>query len=196
MATLLLCSASPRRRELVGRLGIPFEVVAPDLDESRRSGESIREFVRRVPEDKAREGLRKRRAGEAQPLPHLALAADTIVVVGDEILGKPRDRADAARMLRLLSGAEHQVLTGVTVAGETARTLAVETTVRFRPMTEAQIRWLVDSGDGDDKAGAYALQGRAGVFVERIDGSVSNVVGLPMAETIELLAAAGLRLPW
>jgi septum formation protein len=182
---------------MIGRLGVPFEVVAPDVDESRRPGESIREFVRRVPEDKARAGLRKKRADEGtQPSPHLALAADTIVVVGGEILGKPRDHEDAARMLRLLAGAEHEVLTGVTVAGETARTITVSTTVRFRPMTEAQIRWLADSGDGDDKAGAYGLQGLAGMFVERVDGSVSNVVGLPMAETVELLASSGLRLPW
>lgn len=197
MPTLLLCSQSPRRREMVGRLGVPFEVVAPEVDESRRSGESIDEFVRRVPEDKARAGLRKKRAVEGtQPLPHVALAADTIVVVGDEILGKPRDRDDASRMLRLLAGGEHRVLTGVTVAGEAARTIAVETRVRFKPMTEGQIRWLVESGDGDDKAGAYGLQGLAGCFVERVDGSVSNVVGLPMAETVELLAASGLRLPW
>jgi septum formation protein len=124
---------------------------------------------------------------------HVTLAADTVVVVGDEVLGKPRDRSDAERMLRLLSGIEHRVITAVCVPPEVC---SVETAVTFAPLSEAQVRWLAASGDGDDKAGAYAVQGLAGAFVERIDGSFTNVVGLPLAETLEMLAEAGVDLPW
>ena len=121
------------------------------------------------------------------------LAADTIVVVGEDVLGKPHDRFDAERMLRMLSGVEHRVITAVCVP---PRVRAVETTVKFAPLTDAQVRWLAASGDGDDKAGAYAVQGLAGAFVERIDGSFTNVVGLPLAETLQMLAEAGVELPW
>ncbi|HMC33712.1 MAG TPA: Maf family protein, partial [Myxococcales bacterium] len=123
----------------------------------------------------------------------VVLAADTIVVVGEDVLGKPRDRSDAERMLRMLSGGEHRVITAVCVP---PRACAVETTVKFAPLTDAQVRWLAASGDGDDKAGAYAVQGLAGAFVERIDGSFTNVVGLPLAETLQMLAEAGVELPW
>lgn len=181
---LILCSASPRRREFLERLGIVFEPSPAHLDERQRAGEPPLTYVLRMAVEKAaasgREGA-------------VALAADTIVVSGGEVLGKPRDRADAARMLRMLSGVEHRVITAVCVG---ARVIAVETKVRFARLAEAQIRWLAESGDGDDKAGAYALQGLAGAFVERIDGSVSNVVGLPLKETLELLAEAGVELPW
>src|SRR5207244_8125544 len=108
-------------------------------------------------------------------------------------LGKPRDRSDAERMLRILSGIEHRVITAVCVP---PRARVVETAVKFAPLSEGQVRWLAASGDGDDKAGAYAVQGLAGAFVERIDGSFSNVVGLPLTETLQLLAGAGLRMPW
>src|SRR5438552_1971723 len=140
---VLLCSASPRRLDFLAALGISFEISAPRVDESRLAGEGVLEYVERV----ARAKLRTK--------PGFAgLSADTIVVLGDELLGKPRDRADAARMLRLLAGAEHRVITSVCV-GDRQRT--VETLVRFRKLSEAQLRWLVDSGDGDDKAGAYAV---------------------------------------
>jgi septum formation protein len=181
---LLLGSASPRRRELLAGLGIRFETAAPHIDESARPGERPEAYVERMAREKA--------AACARP-GIVTLAADTIVVLSGEMLGKPRDRADAARILRLLSGAEHRVITAVYVQG---RVRSVETLVRFKRLSPAQLRWLVDSGDGDDKAGAYAVQGRAGAFVERLEGSFSNVVGLPLAETLEMLADAGVELPW
>jgi septum formation protein len=181
---LLLGSASPRRRELLAGLGIRFETAAPQIDESARPGEPPGAYVGRMAREKV--------AACARP-GHVTLAADTIVVLGGEMLGKPRDRADAERILRLLSGAEHRVITAVCVQG---RVRSVETLVRFKKLSPAQLRWLVDSGDGDDKAGAYAVQGRAGAFVERLEGSFSNVVGLPLAETLEMLADAGVELPW
>jgi len=181
---LLLCSASPRRRAFLERLGVRFAATPAHIDEARRPGEPALDYVRRMAREKA----------EACARPgHAALAADTIVVIGEEVLGKPRDRADAARMLRLLAGVEHRVITAVCVPPDLR---AVETRVKLAPLTDAQIRWLAASGDGDDKAGAYAVQGLAGAFVERIDGSFTNVVGLPMVETIELLSRAGVELPW
>jgi septum formation protein len=181
---LLLCSASPRRRDFLAGLGISFEISPPQVDETRLQGEGVLKYVERLAREKARAGARPG---------FVVLAADTIVVRGEEVLGKPRHRADAERMLRLLSGAEHRVITSVCVQ-ERLRT--VETLVRFRALSEAQLRWLVDSGDGDDKAGAYAVQGLAGAFVERIEGSFTNVVGLPLAETLELLEQAGVEMPW
>jgi septum formation protein len=165
-------------------LGISFEISPPHIDESRLQGEGVEKYVERLAREKARAGARPG---------YVSLGADTIVVKGGEVLGKPADRADAERMLRLLSGAEHRVLTSVCI-GERVRT--VETQVRFRRLSEAQLRWLVDSGDGDDKAGAYAVQGLAGAFVERIEGSFTNVAGLPLAETVELLEQAGVEMPW
>ncbi len=179
---LLLCSASPRRRDFLTALGISFEISPSHVEETRLSGEGVVEYVERLARNKAR----------ARP-GYVSLSADTIVVVGEEVLGKPRDRADAERMLRMLSGAEHRVITSVCVQ-ERVRT--VETRVLFRPLSGAQLRWLLDSGDGDDKAGAYAVQGMAGAFIERIEGSFTNVVGLPLAETLELLEQAGVEMPW
>src|SRR5207245_1141777 len=152
---------------------------AAHIDETRRPGESAREYVMRMAREKAQAA-----AGEGS----VALAADTIVLVGGEGLGKPRDRSDAERMLRILSGIEHRVITAVCVP---PRARVVETAVKFAPLSEAQVRWLAASGDGDDKAGAYAVQGLAGAFVERIDGSITNVVGLPPPETLQLLEEAG-----
>jgi septum formation protein len=182
---LLLCSASPRRREFLERLGLQFEVAAPRIDESRRPGETVTGYVTRMAVEKAAFGARAGR---------VALGADTVVVVGEEVLGKPRDRADAERMLRLLSGVEHRVITAVAVPG--LPPALVTTAVKFAPLSQAQLRWLLDSGDGDDKAGAYAAQGLAGAFIERIEGSFSNVVGLPLLETLQLLDAASAELPW
>jgi len=181
---LLLCSASPRRRELLERIGVRFSVSPSHIDETQRSGESAIQYVRRMALEKAAPA---RKPGQ------VALAADTIVVVRGEVLGKPRDRSDAHRMLSLLSGREHRVITAVCVNDAV---LEVETSVWFASLSAAQLTFLVDSGDGDDKAGAYALQGLAGAFVTEIDGSFSNVVGLPMSETLEMLAQAGAELPW
>lgn len=181
---LVLCSASPRRREFLERLGIAFELAPAHIDETRRDGEAPLAYVLRMAAEKAAFGARPG---------VVSLGADTIVVKGEEVLGKPRHRSDAERMLRLLSGSEHKVITAVCVPG---RAVAVETRVKFARLTEKQIAWLAASGDGDDKAGAYAVQGLAGAFVERIDGSVTNVVGLPLAETLTMLEEAGVELPW
>ncbi len=181
---LVLCSASPRRRELLERVGVSFSVAPSHIDETQHPGESAIQYVRRMAIEKAEPSLKP---GQ------VALAADTIVVVDGEVLGKPRDRSDAHRMLSLLSGREHKVITAVCVNDAVRE---VETSVRFASLSAGQLRFLVDSGDGDDKAGAYALQGVAGAFVTEIDGSFSNVIGLPMPETLEMLAQAGVELPW
>jgi septum formation protein len=190
MATLTLASQSPRRRELLAGLGIALDVRPAQTDESVLPGEGPRDYVARVAREKARAV-----AGE------VVLAADTSVVLGRRILGKPRDVDDAAEMLRALSGAAHEVLTAVCVRRNgpglpIEREALVATAVRFRPLTEAEIAWYVATGEPLDKAGAYALQGAGGVLVESVEGSVSGVVGLPLVESVALLAEAGFPLPW
>jgi septum formation protein len=171
--TLVLASRSPRRAELLAAAGIAFTVRASDIDETLRSGESPHDYVLRLAEEKA---AAVRRDG-----PEIVLAADTTVVVDSEIMGKPQDEADAARMLAALSGRSHEVITGICLqrAGRTALDIAV-TGVWFSCLTEAEIRWYVASGEPMDKAGAYGIQGLASRFIERIEGSYSNVVGLPV----------------
>ncbi|MCA1828103.1 MAG: nucleoside triphosphate pyrophosphatase [Myxococcales bacterium] len=181
---LVLCSASPRRKELLARAGVRFTVTPSHIDETLRPGESALGYVRRMAVEKA---APQRRPGQ------VALAADTIVVVDGDVLGKPRDRSDAQRMLAALSGREHRVITAVCVNDAVRE---VETAVWFARLTSRQLAFIVDSGDGDDKAGAYAVQGVAGAFITAIDGSFSNVIGLPMAETLDMLAQAGVELPW
>jgi septum formation protein len=190
MTALVLASRSPRRRELLAGLGFTLEIVPADTDEAVRPGERPRPYVARVAREKAR----------AVP-GEVVLAADTSVVLGEEILGKPRDAEDAARMLRALSGSTHEVLTAVCVRrngpGPPAEHEAlVATAVRFRALSAAEIAWYVATGEPLDKAGAYALQGAGGVLVEAVSGSVSGVVGLPLVESVALLAAAGFPLPW
>jgi septum formation protein len=180
---LILCSASPRRREMLERLGVRFTVAPSHIDETRRD-ESANQYVRRMAQEKAAPA---RKPGQ------VALAADTVVVVDGEVLGKPRDRSEAERMLSMLSGREHRVITAVCV---NEAVLEVETLVRFARLTPGQLQFLVDSEDGDDKAGSYAIQGLAGAFITEIEGSFSNVVGLPLEETLEMLAQAGVELPW
>jgi septum formation protein len=185
---LVLASQSPRRRELLAQLGIALEVRPAHADEAVHPGEPPRDYVVRVAREKARAV-----AGE------VVLAADTAVVLGGEVLGKPAGAADARRMLAALSGSEHEVLTGVCVrragAGLELDALAA-TRVRFAPLSPAEIDWYVATGEPLDKAGAYAIQGAGGAFVLAVSGSVSNVVGLPLAETAELLRRAGFPLPW
>jgi len=187
---LVLASQSPRRRELLAQLGVALEVRPADADESVLPGEPPHEYVLRVAREKAR--------AVAGPV---VLAADTAVVLGREVLGKPRDAEDARRMLRALSATSHEVLTAVCVR-RTQPALAVEldvvvtTRVRFARLGDAEIDWYVSTGEPLDKAGAYAIQGAGGAFVLGVEGSVSNVVGLPLAETAELLARAGFPLPW
>lgn len=182
---LILASASPRRRDLLGALGVPFAVVVPGIDEKPWPGEKPASYALRNAAEKAREVWR-RRGGDA-----LVLAADTIVVQDDHILEKPDDAEHAVAMLRRLSGQAHQVITGVCLLRVNGAGLrewgdAVRTGVRFRTLTEGEIAAYVATGEPMDKAGAYAIQGGAAAFVDGYDGSYSNVVGLPM-ETVERL---------
>ena len=181
LVRLVLASASPRRAELLRAAGFEFDVDVADTDEAVHPGEGPPDYATRVARAKA-DIVSGRQHGA------WVVAADTIVVVGDEILGKPRDRADAARMLTLLSGREHAVMTAVVVRHGHAERAAIETTaVRVGPLEPAEIAWYVASGEPLDKAGAYAIQGLASRFVTGIVGSYSNVVGLPVALVCQML---------
>jgi septum formation protein len=180
---IVLASASPRRAELLRAAGIDFDVIHADVDESVHPGELADAYVRRVAEAKARAVAGRERE-------RLVLAADTTVVIDGAMLGKPVNHVDAKRMLCLLSGRTHEVMTAVAVcrAGLSAPLVDVESTkVEFAPLTEFEIDWYVATGEPRDKAGAYAIQGYASRFVTRIDGSYSNVVGLPVALVYEML---------
>lgn len=188
MSDLCLASRSPRRAELLRTLGVAFRVLDVEVDETPRPGEAPADYVRRLACDKARAG-RAAAAGVDAPV----LAADTTVVVDRAILGKPEDADDARRMLARLAGRAHEVFTGVALVdarGELRCTVA-RTGVRFRALTAGEIAAYVASGEPLDKAGAYGIQGLGGALVAGIDGSYSNVVGLPLAETLALLDAAG-----
>jgi len=183
---LVLASASPRRRELLGMTGIPFTVDAPEVDETCSLG--ARDAVQEL-------SLRKARAAWALHPGCIILASDTLVAVDDVPLGKPRDEEDAFRMLRSLSGRWHQVYTGVCVMDKHGHPYVdVDATdVRFGHMTDREIRAYIATGEPMDKAGAYAVQGIAGLWVEELRGSSSNVIGLPLALTRRLLQKAGLN---
>ena len=186
-APLLLASASPRRSELLTAAGFRFSVDVADVDESPLPGENPDRYVLRVARDKARVVAGRRRdSGE------IVLAADTTVAVDGEILAKPDNDLDAIRMLRLLAGRVHDVFTGVVLIGA-GRELSevVPTRVRLLPLTLDEIQWYVRSGEPMGKAGAYGIQGRAARFVDWIDGSWSNVVGLPVATVYRLLRDLG-----
>lgn len=187
---LLLASASPRRAALLRQIGVPFALLAaPDIDERPLSGETPDDYVRRMAASKARVGAGRLSAGE----PAAVLGADTAVVYDGQILGKPDSPADAHRMLTLLSGAEHQVLSAVSLlTPEWQRTLVSTTGVRFRALDDAEIRAYVSTGEPMDKAGGYGIQGLGGLLVEHLSGSYSGVVGLPFNELRELLVAASL----
>ena len=182
---LVLASASPRRAELLTSAGFQFTVEAADVDETERPGESPEAYVVRVARDKARTVAgRRRQPGE------VVLAADTTVVAGGEILAKPVDETGAIRMLTLLSGAVHDVFTGVVaIADQVEIEEVVRTRVHLRPVTREEISWYVASGEPMGKAGAYGIQGRAARFIDRIEGSWSAVVGLPVAAVHRLLRA-------
>lgn len=180
-----LASASPRRRELLEQIGVPYTVSAADIDEAVQPGEPPADYVLRVACAKAR-AVRLR--GTALPV----LAADTTVVVDGLICAKPRDRADGIAMLGMLSGRTHQVLTAVALATPEGLASALsESTVQLRAMSEQECSAYWDTGEPRDKAGGYAIQGRGAVFVESLHGSFSGVVGLPLYETARLLRAAG-----
>jgi septum formation protein len=191
---LVLASGSPRRRELLALLGVPFDVIPVDLDESARPGESPHDLVRRLAIDKAGSvavsDLDVIDGGASADV--VVLAADTTVEVAGEILGKPVDADDARRMLRSLSARTHQVHTAVVVRrGARTEHDIVTTFVTMSPMTEASIEWYLATGEPLDKAGAYAIQGAGGAFVTAIEGSASNVVGLPLTTVVELLRSQG-----
>lgn len=183
---LVLASASPRRAELLSSAGFSFDVAAADVDETPRPAEAPRAYALRVARDKA--------LAIAERVPDAAiLAADTVVVAGTHLLGKPASAADAARMLALLSGTTHVVQTAVVLrAGPQVLEDVAETRVEFCRLSSAEIDWYVASGEPDGKAGAYAIQGRGARFVTAIEGSWSNVVGLPVASVYRMLKAAGL----
>jgi len=193
---LILASASPRRADLLRAAGYAFETIAADVDESIRAGESPSGYVRRLAADKSATAMETLKAGAASnpaappftAADVVVLGADTTVVVDGEILGKPRDDEDAAGMLRKLSGKRHEVLTGVSLRHGAHEVGRVETTaVYVGALSEEELRWYAASGEGRDKAGGYAVQGLASRFIPRIDGSYSNVVGLPVACVAELL---------
>jgi len=180
---IILASGSPRRADLLRAAGFDFERVVTDVDESIRAGESPKAYVRRLAAEKSRAAL-----AALDVEGPIVLGADTTVVVDGEILGKPVDDADAAAMLRRLSGRRHEVMTGVSVRQGASEVGRVEVTgVHFAPLTDADVAWYVASGEGRDKAGAYAIQGLASRFIPRIEGSYSNVVGLPVTCVYELI---------
>jgi septum formation protein len=188
VAPLILASASPRRADLLREAGVAFRIAPAHIDESVRAGESPEAYVERLARGKA-EAVR----GSASDA--FVLGADTTVVVGDQILGKPADTVEAAQMLELLSGRSHRVLTGVALLGPAGfiRAAVVSTVVTFHPLSQADVAWYVGTGEPLDKAGAYAVQGGASRFVARIDGSFTNVVGLPMELVGGWCRAAGIQ---
>lgn len=180
---LFLASRSPRRAEILSAVHWPFEQIAAGIDETRQAGEEAIPYIRRLAQSKAEKVAQQIHEG-------LVLGADTVVVVDEQILGQPFDDDDARRMLTLLNGKWHEVLTGVALvrAGAPSRTLVhhESTSVRFREMSVEEIEWYVSTGEPGDKAGAYAIQGQGGIFIEEIAGDYFNIVGLPVRRVYEL----------
>ena len=188
---LVLASASPRRLELLNQIGIvPDKVVPADVDETLLPNELPKDLVKRLARDKAG-AVSKSEKGS------IILAADTVVACGRRVLGKAADASEAKKFLSLLSGRRHQVWGGICVVSPSGSVVSreISTTVVFKMLTEQEIEAYLNGGEWQDKAGAYAIQGAAGVFVKRINGSYPNVVGLPLYETKNLLQAAGYPVP-
>ena len=186
---LILASASPRRQELLKSAGISFEVLPSEVDEGFQEGEPPEEYVARLARRKAA------KAGEKHKN-RWVLAADTVVVIDGRILGKPGSRQEAREMLEVLSNREHRVITGFCLlSGDSgkSRAGAVTTRVRFKNLSPREIDWYLGTGEPFDKAGAYAIQGKAAFMVKEIHGSYSNVVGLPLTEVIEALQEMGIE---
>lgn len=189
---IYLASRSPRRAELLQQIGVDFYVLPSDVDEAPLSGEAPQDYVVRLARMKAEVGLARLQGCDMLMLP--LLAADTIVSVDGVILGKPQDDADAAAMLRCMSGRWHAVLTGIAVATPSGIFSALSSTqVEMALLSEADIIAYIASAEPRDKAGAYAIQGLAGTFIRRIEGSYSGVMGLPIFETAQLLKNAGIK---
>ena len=179
---LILASGSPRRKELLGLFGIPFVIRAADIDETMDPGQAPFDEVARVSRLKALAVPRKQS--------DIVIAADTIVVCEGRVLGKPHSREEAVSMLRLLSGRDHQVMTGCTVVrGDARETFTEVTDLHFRPLSDAEIARYVDSGEPMDKAGAYGIQGGAALFCEKLSGDYYNVMGLPVCRLQQTLKA-------
>jgi len=205
---LILASASPRRRELLAQAGYAFTVEAPDVDESERAGESPAAYVQRLAEEKAQAIFARHIQSSGAPfmtassswvgsndLPLIVLGADTTVVCEGHIVAKPADAADAKRMLQRLAGRTHQVLTGIAAVTRTGTTSAVETTdVTFSPIPEVELDLYCATPEPFDKAGAYGIQGYAARWIPRIDGDYFNVMGLPIARTVQLIEDAITRI--
>lgn len=188
--TLYLASTSPRRRELLAQTDINFTVLDITIDESQRPNELPTAYVERLAKEKAEAGYQSIAADENA----VVLAADTIVVLEDDILGKPADQNQAQSMLRALSGRSHVVMTAFAIkTAEQIRVQRVNTTVFFRSITSKEIDWYWQTGEQLDKAGGYGIQSKGGVFVSAISGSYSAVVGLPLAEVITALQAYGIQ---
>lgn len=188
VSAVILASASPRRQELLAQIGVSFNVAAQDIDESQRQGEQAKAYVRRMADEKATAALNSLAGKEA-----IVLAADTSVVCQGQVLGKPESEADALAMLALLSDRQHEVLTAVTVADASHRAQALsESLVTFRPIGKVEAQQYWQTGEPRGKAGAYAIQGLAAVFVQSLQGSYSGVMGLPLFETAALLNEFGI----
>ena len=184
--SILLASSSPRRVSLLQQIGLMFETMSPDVDESLAAGEMPMAYVERLSKSKAAAGLTHRPS-------YVVIAADTVVTLGDEVIGKPMDRADGIEMLMRLSGTTHRVLTGVTVASAAdSRTQVVASDVSFRAVSEDEAYAYWQTQEPADKAGGYGLQGIGSIFVEKIHGSPSAVIGLPMLETELMLKHFGI----
>ena len=199
--TIYLASRSPRRRELLKQIGVAFQLFQlreepgrdPDVDETPGKDESPSEYVIRIARTKAEVAshyMQRRALSQRWPV----LAADTTVVCGGRIIGKPESNEDAVRLLKDLAGREHDVVTAIALAfSDRVETAVSESRVWFRDLTQEEIRRYVATGESLDKAGGYAVQGRAAAFITRIEGSYSGIVGLPLAETAALLAKAGIE---
>lgn len=180
--SLFLASGSPRRKELLAQLGYEFDIVLPDIEEAKQDHEQAKDYVLRLSTEKAQAGL-----ALAKP-DSIVLGSDTVVVCDNQVLEKPKSYADSKRMLDLLSGRQHQVMTAVSVvSSEQQRSVVVITDVWFKNLTEEEIQQYWQSGEPCDKAGSYGIQGLGGRFVTRIEGSYHAVVGLPLFETDQLL---------
>lgn len=189
-AVVLLASASPRRQELLQQIGVPFQVVNHHIEETLLVGESPEEFVTRLALEKAQSAFDHLPADQDR----VVLGADTVVVCEQTILGKPTDRTDAMRMLKLLSGRRHLVYSSVALVSRQQREVALSTTeVEFRSLASKELEAYWQSGEPRDKAGAYAIQGLGAVFVSALNGSYSGVMGLPLFETARLLDRFDIR---
>lgn len=179
---IILASASPRRRDLLNQIGVCYEVLPVDIDETPRVAEAPTDFVRRLALEKAEMGYRRKGTGQ------VALGSDTVVLLNNQILGKPRDQAEGVAMLSALSGCVHEVLTAVAMVDSSKKSCLLNSSkVFFRQLSDTEIQAYWASGEPRDKAGAYAIQGLAAQFIQRIEGSYSGVMGLPLFETAQLL---------